>query len=177
MVDDEVMSDLRRCLRSIYDVCEECGADGAGVEFMGVKMSIRQLFELEVTAYLLCLTAADGVFSEEEIAFVNELMGRDYSLEKCMRFVSEHRMASQSFTKSMPVSFKILVDWSASRGKDVSDVLLSFYAGLSAAMASSDDEIARQEREVAKEYLHLLRGYKALKTAEREELEERREGQ
>ena len=165
---EETMNDLRRYLRSIYDVCEACDAAGTTVEFMGLSPSVRQLFEIEVTAYLAYLTAADGIIEQEEVDFVNSLMSRDYSLQDCLAFVTEHDMLAEGFTTSVPVSFKLLAEFTAARGNDITDVLISFYAGLSAALASSDSRIAAAEQEASRDYLHLLRGYKALVSHEEE---------
>lgn len=164
----EHMSMLRRSLRSIYDVCEQCDAQGMEVEFCGARLTVRRLFEIEVTAYLLYLAAADKIVSQEEVDFINDLMGREYSLEKCTEFVSGHRMLVEGFSKTTPLSFKLLSDFSEQAGKDISDVLISFYDVLGLVLATSDEVLAVQEAEARTGYIYLLRGYKALRGAEEE---------
>ena len=155
---------LRKCLRAIYDVCEQCDAEGIEVQLAGVKLTVRRLFEIEVTAYLFYLAAADRVISQEEVDFINGLMGRGYSLEMCSKFVAEHsqQMTGEQFAKTTPLSFKILTRFTAGKGADISDVLISFYEALGHVLAASDSNLATSEQEARTNYVYLLRGYKML---------------
>ena len=158
-------AELRRCLRSIYDVCEECDRAGVSASFMGHEFSVRQLFEIEVTAYLMYLTAADGVVNQEEIDFINDVMSRDYELDACVAFATQHRLTGAEFASSTPLSFRLLIEHAPEQGDgqaSMSDVLISFYMSLSAALATSDADVAPDEQTAVKSYLHLLRGYQAL---------------
>lgn len=167
----EHMSMLRKYLRSIYDVCEQRDAQGVEVEFCGARLTLRQLFEIEVTAYLLYLAAADKIVSQEEIDFINELMGREYSLEECTKFVTSHQMQGDSFAKTTPLSFKLLSDTGlqGADGTDIADVLISFYDVLGYVISASSEGLVPSEAEARANYIYLLRGYKMLAGSEEED--------
>lgn len=161
-ITEEQMNDLRRYLRSIYDVCEQADSDGVTVEVGKVALSLRRLFEIDITAYLLYLTASDKIISQEEIDFVNELMGRAYSIEECTAQIEQSGLMGDSFDAETPLSFKFLVDYTRRQGKDISDTLMSFYDVLGACIAGIDDDFTAVEDNARRSYIYLLRGYKEL---------------
>jgi hypothetical protein len=156
------MNDLRRYLRSIYDVCECADADGVSIEFAGTELGLRRLFEIDITAYLLYLTASDTIIAQEEIDFVNELMGRSYSIDECTEQIERSGLMGNSFDNETPLSFKLLVDYTRHQGKDISDTLMSFYDALGVCIANIDNEYVAVEDSARRNYIYLLRGYKEL---------------
>ncbi len=165
-VNEEQMDMLRVCLNKVYDVCDELAADGTSVEIQGTKLSVRQLFEIEATAYMLYLTVSDSLIDEEEVETINRIMGRTYSLDDCVKMVDEFGMRDSEFGKGTPVSFKLLSDYTRANGADIADTLTAFYDALGTALVTADDEMALREAEAHRSFIHLLRGYSALTEAE-----------
>lgn len=158
----EQMDRLRACLNRIYDVCDELDQAETSVEVSGMKLSVRKLFEIEATAYLLYLTVSDNIVDEEEIRVINSVMGRTYSLEECLKMVDIFGMRNPEFGKSTPASFKLLSDHTRRQGADIADTLIVFYEVLGTVLLAADDTLAEREAQAQKSYIHLLRGYKAL---------------
>ena len=160
---------LRACLNTIYDVCDEIDAGGTEIEFNGRKITLRKLFEIETTAYLLYLTASDKNISEEEIAFVNDLMSRTYYMEKCVKFINQTHMLEGDFGSTTPLSTKILSEYTREHGNDISEKLVKLYDGLGLALMNADKTFAQPEQQAHRDYIRLLRGYLELSAPEEEE--------
>lgn len=162
---EEQIDTLRKCLTKIYDVCEQAELDGTHASVHGHELTLRQLFEIEVTAYLFYVTASDGEISQEEVDFINSLMSRDYSLEGCVRFLDQLRENGdwEGFGRSTPVSFKLLSDYTEGR---IDDILISFYDVLGLCIIGADNRLAAGEEDARKQFVYLLRGYKELHSGE-----------
>ena len=165
-VTEEQLDMLRACLNKIYDQCDALDASGLEVDFDGTRVTVRKLFEVETTAYMLYLTISDRVIEDSEVDMINKIMGRTYSLDDCVALVEAHGMRDPKFGERTPISFKLLCENAGERADDMADTLISFYDVLGLVMATSDDVIALPEEEAHKGYMRLLRGYKALNEAD-----------
>lgn len=155
----EQTATLRNYLTKIYDVCEEAQNAGVQAEVRGRRLTVRQLFEIEVTAYLFYVTAADGKISQEEVDFVNSLLSRDYSIDDCIDFIEEAHITGDEFAKTTPVSFKLLSDYTEGR---IDDILISFYDVLGLCVAGADNRLEAGEDDAHRRFIYTLRGYKEL---------------
>lgn len=162
-VTEEQLDLLRACLNKIYDECDSIDASGTTFEFDGERITVRKLFEVETTAYMLYLTISDRIVEQAEVDIINKIMGRTYSLDDCLDLVDAHGMRDPKFGERTPVSFKLLCDNAGERSADMADTLIAFYDVLGVVLATSDGAFALPEEEAYKNYLRLLRGYKALK--------------
>ena len=161
-VTEEQMDMLRACLNKIYDVCDAMDLAGTTVALGSEHFTMRKLFEIEVTAYLLYLSISDRVIEQSEVDMLNRIMGRTYSLDDCVRLVEAHGMHDPSFGKHTPASFKMLCEYTQAQGESIADTLISFYDVLGLVLATADDEFALPEAEAHKGYMDILRGYKEL---------------
>lgn len=161
-IEPEQLDVLRTYLASIYDACEKAGTAGVSATVNGEKLNLRQLFEIETTAYLMYLSASDNVIEEDEIAFINSLMSRTYSLDGCVKFIESSQMSAEEFLSQPPVSFKLLAAYGGADYADAMDALISFYDVLGMALSQVDDNLTLPERNAYKGFIYMLRGYKAL---------------
>lgn len=161
-IEPEQLDVLRTYLASIYDACEKASAAGVSATVNGEKLNLRQLFEIETTAYLMYLSASDNVIEEDEVAFINSLMSRTYSLDDCVKFIESSQMSAEEFLSQPPVSFKLLAAYGGADYDDAMDALISFYDVLGMALSEVDDNLALPERNAYKSFVYMLRGYKAL---------------
>ena len=102
----------------------------------------------DVTAYLMYLSASDGVIAPEELEEISGYVGKTFTEDEALNFITTHNIVSPEFKHSVPESVKKLVEVDNSlrhgdnpQESDASEILLELYKGIGDELINSDGDL------------------------------------
>lgn len=124
-----------------------------------------QLFKLELSLFMMCLAASDGIIREEETIMLNEYLDEYSTSEYYKTYISQNKICFNEFEKNVPKSLIVAVEIDnelIKKGESpkFSYKLLSIYKTVGYAMVVCDGEIHYNEKFDLQNYINIMTDYR-----------------
>ena len=159
-------SAARTLLEKIYELCDTLDETPVGIKnLVDSDLTSRKVFFVEVSKFIMYLSASDGNVSWAEANYIGDLMGGAISPSQITDLIKENNIYSTQFEKEVPMTLKLFVkadnmlaDAGKLDGNYSSDLLINFYEALGQDFCNCDS-VGGNEREDLAIYLGTLRDY------------------
>lgn len=125
-----------------------------------------QFFKFELSLFMMCLAASDGVIREEEAIMLNEYLNKHSTSGYYKTYIALNNICFNEFERTVPKSLIVAVEIDnklIKRGErpTFSYKLLSIYKTVGYSMVICDGEIHYNEKFDLRNYINIMTEYRA----------------
>lgn len=155
-------NDLKEFIRdSLGDLCD--AIDQAPLGIKDFDWPTRKSLILDLSSYLMYLSASDGNIVWQEAAYISECLDTTLSVEDIICLIKENNLYSSEFASRVPLTLQIFVKADnmaiENANYSVSNMLYETYGVMGKEFLACDDDIDNEEIDDMLIYLNMLRNY------------------
>lgn len=155
---------LKTQLNECVEICNEI--EKAGIIKQKLKKTLAENLKFEILKYVIYMSALDGVFMDDELKFLDEVLGFKMSRVQIVSFKYENHLNTTDFEKEIPFVFKCFV--LADVGKKIKNsiyegkrakILIQLYREMGCTYISYNNIVGEAEVECMTKYCNMLNSY------------------
>ena len=155
----KLFAELKRAFDSAADMCALLDNENSITKRWLPDKSSRDVFLFGMLSFFLYLSTADRVISEEEVKFMNMLMGFDYSVEDYKVIAQRAKVENGSFADEPPLIIRMAVEFDNLKGGELCETLYKMYIYFGVVCMFADEEITSEEYDRLLAYIEMVYGY------------------
>lgn len=155
MVSETMVQKAKELLEQLYEYCDKIDETPMGLKYQNKGLTLRQSLFLDISNYLMYLSASDGTVSLSEAKFLGDLLGYSISPDEIISLIREHNIYSTKFENTVPLTLQCIIKVDKILQKKVagfdiessaSAIFTSFFNALGKAFILCDQNINENER-------------------------------
>ncbi len=154
-------------IEKLQKACDLLDAAGIGFAAFGGDSSTQECFQNDFLAFLMYLSSADRIVSQEEAEAMNDFLGlENVSPQQYAKLINSMGIHSDKFAKTVPSILKLfanadiqLAEMNAPILPPLSSQVCSIYEAAGMELLSIDRTIDRKEAANLGKYLRMMRDY------------------
>lgn len=134
-------------------------------EMHGVADFDKEVID-DLSKFMMYLSASDGIIVPDEAAAISEILGVSITPEDVKKFISENKIYTEQFERTVPDTMKKLVsadnemsNMEIEHGQDSSEILMAIYKSIGEELIGSDGDVDISEKTDLYIYLTTLDKY------------------
>ncbi len=165
-----------RMVQNLYDTLMRKTENMAKGELIRTKGAVNlvDLLKMDLLNYLLYLAIADGEIQQQEVNYINKMLGFDFDIKSANRHIAKKQLDTDVFLKEVPGSLPYFVRQSngvelalGTQSYDLKSLYNATFYNMGRELVASNRDVCQQEVDALTQYGILLDVYtKQIQTAD-----------
>ena len=159
-------SDLKRLLEQAYDLCDHYDHSPQNTPDKRANKRTREILQLDVSSFVMYLSASDGRVNYTEANYVSDLLGFRATPDQITQLIKDVNIYSTEFEQRPPLSLQIflrednrMIAAGMDSDKYSAQVLIDLFGMIGKDIITSDNDVAANERSDFNIYIGMMQKF------------------
>ena len=154
-------TDTKELLARANKFCMACEEESGAAKAFGIKRAMRKVLKMDLTTFLLYLANADGIATQAEVDYINDLLEWDYDLDFFEKYICDTDLFDVDYAQSVPITLCVfaLYDKVEQPEQSAAGALIDLYRAAAAGLSMSDGILVHTESTQTASVLNAMQEY------------------